>query len=73
MLVVKDGAQWTAVVGIPLSAKPGAAAIDVQRAAGNGPARIAFTIQPYRYREQRLTVAPGQVDLSPEDLARYEV
>lgn len=71
VLVVKDGAQWSAVVGIALSAKPGPAAIDVQRA-GAAPARIAFTIQPYRYKEQRLTVAPGQVDLSKEDLARYE-
>ena len=72
VLVVKDGAQWSAVVGIALSAKPGAAAIDVQRAGSSAPARVSFTIQPYRYKEQRLNVAPGQVDLSKEDLARYE-
>src|SRR5690606_27406596 len=34
--------------------------------------RLAFTVEPVRYAEQRLEVAPGKVDLSPEDLARYE-
>jgi len=72
VVVVKDGAQWTAVVGIALAAKPGNATIEVQRKGTASAARIAFTIQPYRYKEQRLTVAPGQVDLSKDDLARYE-
>jgi murein DD-endopeptidase MepM/ murein hydrolase activator NlpD len=71
LLVVRDGDQWTAIVGIALAARPGPAAIDVQRDDGTR-GRMPFTIQPYRYREQRLTVAPGQVDLSKDDLARYE-
>jgi murein DD-endopeptidase MepM/ murein hydrolase activator NlpD len=71
VLVTRDGAQWMALVGIALSAKPGATGIDVQRRDG-APTHVPFAIRPYRYAEQRLTVAPGQVDLSKDDLARYE-
>ena len=33
---------------------------------------LSYAIAPKRYREQQLQVAPGQVDLSAEDMARYE-
>jgi murein DD-endopeptidase MepM/ murein hydrolase activator NlpD len=71
VMVVPDGARWTAVVGIALAAKPGAAALDVQQRDGTR-ASVPFTVKPFHYAEQRLTVAPGQVDLSKDDLARYE-
>ncbi len=73
VLVVKDGAQWTAVLGIGLAATPGPATLQVQRsgAAGDNEA-LRFEIAPFRYAEQRLKVAPGKVDLSKADLARYE-
>ncbi len=32
---------------------------------------IDYDIRPWKYREQRLRVAPGHVDLSPEDQARH--
>jgi murein DD-endopeptidase MepM/ murein hydrolase activator NlpD len=70
-MVVKDAGQWVAVVGIPLSAKPGATSLDVERGDA-GTTAVPFTVKPFRYAEQRLTVAPGQVDLSKDDLARYE-
>lgn len=72
LLVVGDAAQWSAVVGIPLSASPGSAAILVTRPGAKAPQRVAFTIAPVQYAEQRLKVAPGKVDLAPDDLARYE-
>ena len=65
-------AGWTALVGIPLAAQPGVAHLSVRQAEGGAARDIAYTIAPKRYREQRLTVAPGTVDLSPEDNARYE-
>lgn len=69
--VVGDPIAWTAIVGIPLSAEPGEASITVRQS--NGPtSTIAYAIAPKRYSEQRLKVAPGQVDLSPDDLARFE-
>jgi murein DD-endopeptidase MepM/ murein hydrolase activator NlpD len=71
VLVVPEAGGWTAVLGIALSASTGNATLQVRR--GNGDASaLPFAIKPYRYAEQRLTVAPGQVDLSKEDLARYE-
>ncbi|MFO1309116.1 MAG: peptidoglycan DD-metalloendopeptidase family protein [Burkholderiales bacterium] len=71
VLVTGDPAGWTAVVGIALSAKPGKGEIVVARA-GRPDERRTYVIAPARYAEQRLKVAPSQVDLSAEDLARYE-
>ena len=71
LLVVGDERAWTAIVGIPLAAKPGSASIVVARA-GRPDETKRYRIGKASYREQRLTVAPGQVDLSPEDLARHE-
>ena len=71
LLVMGTPAGWTAVVGIGLDQPPGEARLAVQRAAALA-ATVAFTIQPYRYGEQRLSVAPGHVDLSPEHLARHQ-
>ena len=62
---------WTAVVGIPLEAAPGEQVLEVRRE-GEAVAREPFAVAPVRYAEQRLKVAPGKVDLSPEDLARHE-
>jgi murein DD-endopeptidase MepM/ murein hydrolase activator NlpD len=71
LLVVGDQIAWTAIVGIPLAAEPGEAAITVQTPEG-GQRQIGYTIAPKRYSEQHLKVSPRTVDLSPEDLARYE-
>lgn len=69
LLVLGDPIEWTALVGIPLSAEPGKTHITVTQP---GETRdVAYTVTPKRYAEQRLKVAPGTVDLSPEDEARY--
>ncbi|MET3493135.1 peptidoglycan DD-metalloendopeptidase family protein [Variovorax boronicumulans] len=70
LLVLGDAIEWTALVGIPLAATPGEASITV-RTENGGEKQVAYTVADKRYREQRLTVAPRTVDLSPEDEARY--
>ena len=70
VLVVGDATGWSAVVGIGLGTVPGTGRLLVQRA--NGEAALPFVIAPTRYAEQRLTVAPGKVDLAQADLERYE-
>lgn len=71
VLVLGSPAQWTAVVGIPLASKPGPAQLQVQRE-GQPPQAMPFVIEPKRYAEQRLKVAPGHVDLNKQDLARHQ-
>jgi murein DD-endopeptidase MepM/ murein hydrolase activator NlpD len=71
VLVVGDTTRWTAVVGIPLDAAPGTSHLVVRRGTA-ADAELPFAIAPVRYAEQRLTVAPGKVDLATEDLQRYE-
>ncbi len=71
VLVLRDAGQWRAVLGIALDATPGPATLTLQQADGSETA-LAFTIRPFRYAQQQLKVAPGRVDLSPQDLARYE-
>jgi murein DD-endopeptidase MepM/ murein hydrolase activator NlpD len=70
VLVVHDGGQWTAVLGIGLATAPGRASVTVQRGGAARP--VTIEIKPFHYAEQRLNVAPGQVDLAKDDLARYE-
>jgi hypothetical protein len=71
LLVVGTPAGWTAVVGIPLAAAPGDANIAVTTEAGTV-RNLGYTIAHKRYTEQHLKVSPRTVDLSPEDLARFE-
>ena len=71
LLVVGDVIDWTALVGVALSAEPGPASINV-RAPDSTQRQVAYTVAPKRYSEQQLKVSPRTVDLSPEDLARHE-
>lgn len=72
LLVIGDAIEWTALVGIPLAAAPGEATIRIVAGQGATARDLHYTIAPKAYREQRLKVAPRTVDLSPEDMARYE-
>lgn len=71
VLVVGDAIEWTALVGIALAAAPGAAHITVRTADGS-PRQVDYEVARKRYSEQRLSVAPRTVDLSPENQARFE-
>ena len=69
--VTQQSGQWTALVGIPLSAAPGTGNLKVKRQ-GASETLLNFQIKPFRYADQLLKVAPGHVDLSADDTARYE-
>ncbi len=70
VLVVAGANGWTAVVGIALSAKPGAHTLRVQRV-GKPEQTLSYSISAADYAEQRLTVPPGKVDLAARDLDRF--
>ena len=72
VLTIGQDGKWIAVVGLPLATKPGMLTIDVQPLGGVRTARH-ITVIDKKYVEQRLQVAPGQVDLAPEDLERVKV
>jgi murein DD-endopeptidase MepM/ murein hydrolase activator NlpD len=65
LVTARDG-RWLAVVGIALSRPPGPLAVLLDGRT------IWLPVGKWRYREQRLTVPPSQVDLSAEDLARVQ-
>ena len=65
VLVRRGERGWNAVVGIPLSARPGPDALEA------GGAKVPFTILPKHYPEQRLTLKnKRQVNPDPEDARR---
>src|SRR5580692_4752481 len=66
-LVLQDGSNWVAVIGIPLSALLGRRQVIVRGA--NGRQEIDYSVSDKRYASQSLKVAPGQVNLSAADLA----
>ena len=73
VLIAGNESEWLAVVGIPLESKAGSKLPLVIEHAGREPSTLTFVVGPKQYATQRLTVKPGQVELSPEDLARYEI
>jgi murein DD-endopeptidase MepM/ murein hydrolase activator NlpD len=65
VLTRRSGKGWQAVVGIPLSAKPGQDTLEVDGRA------VAFTIKPKRYPEQRVHLEDQRkVTPNAEDEAR---
>jgi murein DD-endopeptidase MepM/ murein hydrolase activator NlpD len=71
VMVLRQEDQWLAVVGIPLSTAPGELKVDFARREAKDTAAV-LNIKPKDYVVQRLKVAPGMVNLSPEDQARTE-
>lgn len=62
VMTIRGTEGWTAVVGIPLEAKPGTHAIETR----NG-ARIDFAVQNKDYAVQRLTLANQRMVTPPQD------
>jgi len=69
VLVVKDqDARWLAIVGIPLSIKPG-----TSQQVSSGGRNLPFVVGDKKYPEQRITLKnKRQVNPDPEDLKRIE-
>ncbi len=67
----REGA-WVAVVGVGLAADAKQMQTLAVRGADGRQHDVAFALQGKAYAEQRLTVAPKHVELSPKDQARYE-
>lgn len=71
VMVLKDGDQWVAVVGIALTTKPGRAQIQVRDRAGSR--TLAFEVGEKNYEAQHITLAnKRQVNPNPQDLARFK-
>jgi murein DD-endopeptidase MepM/ murein hydrolase activator NlpD len=71
VLLLRDAEQWLAVVGLNLATTLGEHHIDVREQVAANPKPVGFTVVDKQYAEQKLNVAPGQVNLSKKDLARY--
>jgi murein DD-endopeptidase MepM/ murein hydrolase activator NlpD len=67
-MVIRDGANWVAVIGIPLSARPATRHVVVH--GGGGRKEIDFMVRDKRYATQALKVPREQVNPAPEDLER---
>ncbi len=70
VLVLRAAESWIAVAGIPLDTAPGRRELVVGQ--DGKTARLGFDVAAKAYDVQKLTVAPGQVNLSQRDLARVE-
>ncbi|MBA1278075.1 MULTISPECIES: peptidoglycan DD-metalloendopeptidase family protein [Pseudomonadaceae] len=67
LVIREDGQRWIAILGIPLTIKPGAQQVDV-----NGSPR-SFQVEHREYRAQHITLKnQRQVNPNPEDLKRIE-
>src|SRR5581483_2705367 len=70
-MVLPVNGHWAAVVGVPLSEKPGHVTVLVRDGGASGVEKsVGFDIVNKQYVTQSLKVAPSKVDLSAEDEAR---
>ena len=67
-MVVQDGADWLAIIGIPLSAP--LAPLRVVIHGNDARQEVEFMVGDKHYASQSLKVAPAQVNLSRADLER---
>jgi len=66
-----DAGQWVAIVGIPLSVPLAPQSLEITL--GGKKTTQIFAIRDKKYREQRIKLKTNKhVDLSPQDLARFE-
>jgi murein DD-endopeptidase MepM/ murein hydrolase activator NlpD len=66
MILPRDNQRWTAVVGIPLSAKPGIKKVTLEDGS-----TINFEIKDKQYKEQRITIKnKRKVNPKPLDMKR---
>ncbi|HET9976048.1 MAG TPA: peptidoglycan DD-metalloendopeptidase family protein [Burkholderiaceae bacterium] len=72
VMVLARADAWVAVVGIALGADPKQRQTLAVRGADGRTREVVFALERKAYAEQRLTVAPKHVELSAEDVARYE-
>jgi hypothetical protein len=71
VMVIEGGGHWHAIVGLPLSLKPGPQHLEVEQAAMAH--KLGFTVVAFDYPTQRLTIPDKRkVEPLPEDLARIE-
>ncbi|MFY0480147.1 peptidoglycan DD-metalloendopeptidase family protein [Achromobacter marplatensis] len=71
LVVREEGKQWIAVVGIPLSVKPGEQQVVVSDARGSR--KLPFKVVAKEYVAQHITLKnPRQVDPNPDDMKRIE-
>ncbi|WP_447578494.1 peptidoglycan DD-metalloendopeptidase family protein [Achromobacter kerstersii] len=71
LVVREEGKQWIAIIGIPLSVKPGEQQAVVTDA--RGPRKLPFKVGAKEYVAQHITLKnPRQVDPNPDDMKRIE-
>ncbi|WP_439887722.1 peptidoglycan DD-metalloendopeptidase family protein [Pseudomonas sp. MBLB4123] len=68
LVIHEDGQRWIAIVGLPLSVRPGSQQIEV-----DGQRRLSFQVDNRHYAEQRITLKnQQQVTPNPANLKRIE-
>jgi len=71
LVVHEEGKRWIAIVGLPLTIKPGSQQIEVQT--GDTGRTLSFQVDGKRYAKQRITLKnQRQVNPNPDDLRRIE-
>ncbi len=71
VLTIRNRGKWVALVGIPLSTKPGVQKIEVKANESNNWQDKNFTVKSKHYTEQRLTIKnKRKVDPNEEDMLK---